>query len=49
MPSVLPEYEYDIFVSYRHNDNCSGWVTEFVKALQPQTSAKDQHYRAAEV
>ncbi|NJN42834.1 MAG: hypothetical protein HC811_11985 [Flammeovirgaceae bacterium] len=21
MPSILPGYEYDIFISYRHNDN----------------------------
>ena len=36
MPSLLPGYEYDIFISYRHNDNRSGWVTEFVKALQEE-------------
>ena len=32
--AVLPDFEYDIFISYRHNDNRSGWVTEFVNALQ---------------
>lgn len=39
MPSVLPAFEYDIFISYRHNDNRSGWVTEFVKALKEELSA----------
>jgi TolB-like protein/Tfp pilus assembly protein PilF len=43
MPSLLPGYAYDIFISYRHNDNRSGWVTEFVKALQEElaTTIKD--------
>ncbi|GEM_PF-2598250 len=36
MPSLLPDYEYDIFVSYRQNDNRSGWVTEFVKHLNEE-------------
>lgn len=36
MTSLIPNYEYDIFISYRHNDNRSGWVTEFVKALQEE-------------
>ncbi|CAN5344072.1 hypothetical protein BH10BAC4_BH10BAC4_17450 [soil metagenome] len=36
MPSILPTFEYDIFISYRHNDNRSGWVTEWVKALQEE-------------
>jgi hypothetical protein len=36
MASLVPGYEYDIFISYRHNDNHSGWVTEFVKALQEE-------------
>lgn len=39
MPSLIPGYEYDIFISYRHNDNRSGWVTEFVKDLQEELSA----------
>jgi TolB-like protein/predicted metal-dependent HD superfamily phosphohydrolase len=39
MPSIVPGYEYDIFISYRHNDNRSGWVTEFVKALQEELAA----------
>ncbi|MBL7871724.1 MAG: hypothetical protein JNM78_08955 [Cyclobacteriaceae bacterium] len=36
MPSLIKGYEYDIFISYRHNDNRSGWVTEFVSALSHQ-------------
>ncbi len=39
MPSLLPGYEYDIFISYRHNDNRSGWVTEFVNALKEELAA----------
>ncbi|HMG91093.1 MAG TPA: hypothetical protein VK589_13600 [Chryseolinea sp.] len=39
MSSLLPGYEYDIFISYRHNDNRSGWVTEFVNALQEELAA----------
>ena len=39
MPSIVPGFEYDIFISYRHNDNRSGWVTEFVKALQEELAA----------
>lgn len=39
MPSLIPGYEYDIFISYRHNDNKSGWVTEFVKNLQEELAA----------
>jgi hypothetical protein len=39
MPSVIPGFEYDIFISYRHNDNRSGWVAEFVKALQEELAA----------
>ena len=39
MASVLPDFAYDIFISYRHNDNRSGWVTEFVKALQEELAA----------
>jgi TolB-like protein len=31
MASLIPGYEYDIFISYRHKDNkYDGWVTEFV-------------------
>lgn len=39
MPSLLPGYEYDIFISYRQNDNRSAWVTEFVSALQEELAA----------
>lgn len=39
MASVVSGYEYDIFISYRHNDNRSGWVTEFVNALREELSA----------
>ena len=33
MPSIIPGYEYDIFISYRQNDNQEGWVTEFINSL----------------
>lgn len=39
MPSVIQGYEYDNLISYRHNDNRSGWVTEFVNALQEELAA----------
>lgn len=39
MPSIHPGYNYDIFISYRHNDNRSGWVSEFVKALQEELAS----------
>ena len=39
MASIVPGYEYDIFISYRHNDNRSGWVTEFVAALKEELAA----------
>ena len=39
MPSLIPGFEYDIFISYRHNDNRSGWVTDFVNALQEELAA----------
>lgn len=35
----MPAFEYDIFISYRQNDNRSGWVTEFVKALTEELAA----------
>ena len=37
--AILPGFEYDIFISYRHNDNRSGWVTDFVTALQEELAA----------
>jgi TolB-like protein/Tfp pilus assembly protein PilF len=36
MASIIPGYEYDIFISYRQNDNRSGWVTEFVAAFEEE-------------
>ncbi|MBX2945505.1 MAG: hypothetical protein KF725_06705 [Cyclobacteriaceae bacterium] len=40
MPSILSGFEYDIFVSYRHNDNkYDGWVTEFVEKLNQELDA----------
>jgi TolB-like protein len=39
MASLIPGYEYDIFISYRHNDNQSGWVTDFIAALKEELAA----------
>ncbi|MCC2548692.1 hypothetical protein LJY25_19750 [Hymenobacter sp. BT175] len=40
MAALLPGYEYDIFISYRHNDNrFDGWVTELVTRLQEELAA----------
>lgn len=40
MPSILPGYEYDIFISYRQKDNkYDGWVTEFVANLRRELEA----------
>jgi hypothetical protein len=39
MASLATGFEYDIFISYRHNDNRSGWVTEFVNALQEELAS----------
>lgn len=40
MPSILPNYKYDIFISYRQNDNKrDGWVTNFVAALKDELEA----------
>ena len=40
MAALLPDFEYDIFISYRHNDNLfDGWVTEFVTRLQEELAA----------
>jgi hypothetical protein len=34
MASILPDFEYDIFISYRHNDNkYDRWVSDFVHNL----------------
>jgi hypothetical protein len=40
MASIISGFEYDIFVSYRHNDNkYDGWVTEFVEKLNQELDA----------
>ncbi len=49
MSSLVSGFEYDIFISYRHNDNLppqgsgrqaeSGWVTEFVESLKRELAA----------
>jgi len=39
MTSIITGYEYDLFISYRQNDNHSGWVSEFVKHLEEEISA----------
>src|SRR6266850_2999113 len=37
MASLVPDFEYDIFVSYRQKDNKGEhWVTEFVNALKTE-------------
>jgi TolB-like protein len=37
MPSLIPGYEYDIFISYRQKDNKGDrWVSEFVEALKTE-------------
>lgn len=39
MPSLVQGYTYDIFISYRQNDNLDGWVTEFVTNLERELRA----------
>jgi TolB-like protein len=40
MSSLIPGYEYDIFISYRQKDNkYDGWVTEFVNNLKRELEA----------
>jgi TolB-like protein len=39
MPSQVSGLEYDIFISYRHNDNRSGWVRKFVENLKIELAA----------
>jgi hypothetical protein len=40
MTSKLSEFEYDIFISYRHNDNkYEKWVTDFVTKLRQELLA----------
>ena len=40
MASIIEGFEYDLFISYRQNDNkYDGWVTEFVTKLQQELEA----------
>jgi len=40
MPSLIPGFEYDIFISYRHKDNkYDGWVSKFVANLRRELEA----------
>jgi len=40
MASIIPGYEYDIFISYRQKDNkYDGWVTEFIDHLKREIEA----------
>jgi len=40
MLSIIPGYEYDIFISYRQKDNKrDGWVTEFINTLKDEIEA----------
>ena len=40
MASIIPGYEYDIFISYRQKDNkYDGWVTDFVENLKKELEA----------
>jgi tetratricopeptide (TPR) repeat protein len=45
MASLIPGYEYDVFISYRQNDNkYDGWVTAFVHnlTLELEATSKDR-------
>ena len=37
--AVIPTYQNDIYVSYRHNDAILEWVTEFAEKLQQELDA----------
>jgi tetratricopeptide (TPR) repeat protein len=40
MPSLIPGFEYDVFISYRQKDNKhDGWVTKFVENLKGELEA----------
>ena len=40
MSSLVPSFEFDIFISYRHKDNkYDGWVSEFVANLRKELEA----------
>jgi len=37
MASIIPGFEYDIFISYRQKDNKGDrWVSEFVESLKTE-------------
>lgn len=37
MSCIIPGYDYDIFISYRHKDNKKNqWVTEFIESLSAE-------------
>jgi len=37
--AIFPAYEYDIYISYHHNDAILAWVTEFTEKLQGELDA----------
>ena len=40
MAAIHQDFEYDIFISYRQNDNkYDGWVSEFVEKLKQELNA----------
>jgi TolB-like protein len=40
MPSLIPGYRYDVFISYRQKDNrASSWVTQFVHNLRAELAS----------
>lgn len=40
MPSIIPDFAYDVFISYRQKDNTyDSWVTEFVNNLKKELAA----------
>jgi hypothetical protein len=45
MASIIPGYEYDIFISYRQKGNKrDGWVTKFVDNLKEELEATFKEY-----
>jgi hypothetical protein len=36
---IVPGFQYDIFISYRSNDNKLGWVTEFAEQLKNELAS----------
>jgi hypothetical protein len=45
MPSIIPGYQYDIFISYRQKDNkYDGWVTEDQFQLQVIKVLQERKY-----